>query len=89
MRLSRSEFLLTLAGAAPGVQSACTSRVEEWPESKPRGPSAVVIRPRKPLDSEDTFTPEEEKVISKGFRELRQGESVAWEDLKHELAARS
>ena len=38
MSLSRSEFLLTLAGAAAGVQSACTSRVEEWSESKPRGP---------------------------------------------------
>ena len=50
---------------------------------------AVVIRPQKPLDSEDTFTPEEEKVISKGFRQLRLGESVAWEDLKHEWAARS
>ncbi len=46
---------------------------------------AVVIRPRKPLDSEDTFTPEEERVISKGFRQLRQGESVDWKDLKDEL----
>ena len=46
---------------------------------------AVVIRPRKPLDSEDTFTPEEERVISKGFRQLRQGESVGWEDLKQSM----
>lgn len=46
---------------------------------------AVIISPRKRLDSEDTFTPEEERVISKGIRQLRQGESVDWEDLKDEL----
>jgi len=45
----------------------------------------VIIRPRKPLDSEDTFTPEEERVISKGIRQLRQGESVDWEDLKRSM----
>ena len=42
----------------------------------------VVIRPQKPLDPEDSFTPEEENVISKGFQQLRRGDSVDWEDLK-------
>ena len=45
----------------------------------------VVIRPQKPLDPEDSFTPEEEESISKGFRQLRQGEWVDWEDLKREM----
>ena len=45
----------------------------------------VVIRPQKPLDPEDSFTPEEEGSISRGFRQLRQDEWVDWEDLKREL----
>ena len=45
----------------------------------------VVIRPQKPLDPEDSFTPEEEESISKGFRQLRQGEWVNWEDLKQSV----
>ena len=45
----------------------------------------VVIQPQKPLDPEDSFTPEEEKSIAKGFRQLRQGEWVDWEDLKQSV----
>ena len=47
--------------------------------------SDIVIRPKRLVDLEDTLSPEEEKLVEKGFRELRQGKSVAWSELKDEL----
>jgi AbrB family looped-hinge helix DNA binding protein len=47
--------------------------------------SEIVIRPKRLVDIDDTLSPEEEKLVEQGFRELRQGKSVAWSVLKDEL----
>jgi len=44
-----------------------------------------VIRPKRLVDLDDTLSPEEQKLVEKGSRELRQGKSVAWSALKAEL----
>ncbi len=45
----------------------------------------IVIEPRRLVSPEDTLTPEEEKIVEKGFAQLKRGEYVTWEQLKHEL----
>ena len=45
----------------------------------------VVIKPKKLVDPEDTLTPDEEKAVARGFRQLKRGEYVDWEALKNEL----
>ena len=45
----------------------------------------IVITPSAMLDLEDTLTPEEEKLVRKGERQLRQGKYVLWDDLKKKL----
>lgn len=45
----------------------------------------IVIAPKRLVDPEDTLTPEEEKIVDKGFAQLKRGEYVTWEELKHEL----
>jgi len=45
----------------------------------------IVITPSAKLDLEDTLTPEEEKLVRKGERQLRQGKYVLWDDLKKKL----
>jgi len=45
----------------------------------------VVIRLKKLVDPEDTLTPDEEKAVERGFRQLKRGEYVDWEALKNEL----
>ena len=47
--------------------------------------SDIVIRPKRLVDLDDTLSPEEEQLVEKGFRELRQGKSVAWSALKDEM----
>ena len=47
--------------------------------------SVIVIRPKRLVDLDDALSPEEEKLVEKGFRELRQGKSAAWSALKDEL----
>ena len=47
--------------------------------------SDIVIRPKRLVDLDDTLSLEEEKLVEQGFRELRQGKSVAWSALKDEL----
>lgn len=47
--------------------------------------SVIVIRPKRLVDFDDTLSPEEEQLVERGFRELRQGSSVAWSALKDEL----
>ena len=46
----------------------------------------VVIKPKKLVDAEDVLTPEEEAIVRKGERQLRQGKSKPWSQIKHELA---
>ena len=45
----------------------------------------IVITPKRPVDPEDTLIPEEEKLVEKGFAQLKRGEYITWEELKHEL----
>jgi len=45
----------------------------------------IVIKPKRLVDVEDTLSPEEEKFVEQGFRELKRGESVLWRELKNEL----
>jgi len=47
--------------------------------------SDIVIRPKRLVDLADTLSPEEEKLVEEGFRELRAGKLVAWNELKDEL----
>jgi AbrB family looped-hinge helix DNA binding protein len=47
--------------------------------------SDIVIRPKRLVDSEDVLSPEEEELVERGFRQLKQGDYVAWKELKHEL----
>jgi AbrB family looped-hinge helix DNA binding protein len=46
----------------------------------------VVIKPKKLVDADDVLTPEEEAIVRKGERQLRQGKSKQWSQIKHELA---
>jgi AbrB family looped-hinge helix DNA binding protein len=46
----------------------------------------VVIKPKKPVEAEDVLRPEEEKIVRQGERQLRQGKSTPWRELKHALA---
>ena len=45
----------------------------------------ILIAPKRLVDLEDTLTPEEEKLVEKGFEQLKRGEYVTWEELKNEL----
>ena len=45
----------------------------------------IVINPSTMVDLEDTLTPEEEKLVRKGERQLKQGKYVLWDDLKKHL----
>jgi AbrB family looped-hinge helix DNA binding protein len=46
----------------------------------------VVIKPKKLVDADDVLTLEEEAVVRKGERQLRQGKSKPWSQIKHALA---
>ena len=46
----------------------------------------VVIKPKKLVDADDVLTPQEEAIVRKGERQLRQGKSKPWSQIKHELA---
>ena len=45
----------------------------------------IVIIPKRLVDSAEALSPEEERIVEKGFKQLRRGEYVTWEELKHEL----
>jgi len=45
----------------------------------------IVIKPKRLVDVEESLSPEEEKLVEKGFQQLKRGEVVAWKELKHEL----
>jgi len=47
--------------------------------------NTIVIKPKKLIDPEDVLTPEEEEIVARGFEQLKKGEYVTWEELKHEL----
>jgi len=45
----------------------------------------IVIKPKRLVDVEDTLSPEEEKLVDRGFMQLKRGDSVLWKELKDEL----
>jgi AbrB family looped-hinge helix DNA binding protein len=45
----------------------------------------IVIKPKRLVDVEDTLSPEEEKLVDQGFKQLKRGEFVLWKELKNEL----
>jgi len=45
---------------------------------------AAVLKPRD-VDGDDKLTPEEEKLVHRGEKQLRQGEYILWDDLKKKL----
>ena len=47
----------------------------------------IVIKPIKRVRNPrlETLTPEEERVVAKGLKQLREGDSLTWDQLKHEL----
>jgi AbrB family looped-hinge helix DNA binding protein len=45
----------------------------------------VIIKPKKVVDADDVLTPEEEKLVRKGEAQLKNGEHVAWDDVKTQL----
>lgn len=44
----------------------------------------AILRPRR-VDADDTLTPEEERLVRKGERQLKQGKYISWDDLKKKL----
>jgi AbrB family looped-hinge helix DNA binding protein len=48
--------------------------------------NTVVIKPKKLVDADDVLTPEEETLVREGERQLRQGKSKPWSQIKHALA---
>jgi hypothetical protein len=50
----------------------------------------LIFKLRGPSDKpEDGLTPEEEKVIARGFRQLRRGNYVTWDQLRDELGLKT
>lgn len=45
----------------------------------------IIITPKKLVDLEDTLTEEEEKLIEESVEQFKRGETIPWEQLKHEL----
>ena len=48
--------------------------------------NTVVIKPKKLVDADDVLTPAEEAIVREGERQLRQGKSKPWSQIKHDLA---
>jgi AbrB family looped-hinge helix DNA binding protein len=48
--------------------------------------NTVVIKPKKLVDADDLLTPEEEAIVREGERQLREGQSKPWSQIKHALA---
>ena len=46
----------------------------------------VVIKPKKLVEADDVLTPAEEAMVRQGERQLRQGKSKPWSQIKHALA---
>ena len=46
---------------------------------------AILLTPKKLVDSDDILTPEEERIVLRGEQQLRRGDYVSLEQLEHEL----
>ena len=47
--------------------------------------TGIVVKPKKPVDPDDTLTPAEEKIVLRGEEQLRCGEFVNLEELERDL----
>ena len=45
----------------------------------------ATLKPKRLVDADDILSPEEEKLVRKGERQLKEGKYVLWEDLKKKL----
>ena len=45
----------------------------------------ILIKPKRLVDMEDSLSPEEERLVKAGFKQLKNGEYIAWNELKHDL----
>ena len=48
--------------------------------------NGVLLKPKRMVDSDDTLTPEEAKIVRRGEAQLKRGRSKPWRDVKHALA---
>ena len=47
--------------------------------------NGVLIKPKRMIDSDDTLTPAEAKIVRRGEAQLKRGESKTWRVVKHAL----
>ena len=47
--------------------------------------NGVLIKPKRRIDSGDTLTPAEAKIVRRGEAELKRGESKPWREVKAAL----
>ena len=48
--------------------------------------NGVLIKAKRLVDSDDTLTPAEAKVVRRGEAQLKRGQSKSWRAVKHALA---
>jgi AbrB family looped-hinge helix DNA binding protein len=48
--------------------------------------NGVLIKPKRLVDSENTLTPAEEKIVRRGEAQLKRGESKPWSAVKRALS---
>lgn len=51
--------------------------------------TSITIKAKRTVDPEDTLTAQEEKIVARGFRQLRRGNSVAWDQPKNDLGLKT
>ncbi len=47
--------------------------------------NGVLIKPKRTVDTDDTLTPAEAKIVRRGEAQLKRGESKSWREVKHAL----
>jgi hypothetical protein len=48
--------------------------------------NGVLIKPKRKVDSDDTLSPKEAKIVRRGEAQLKRGESKPWRAVKHALS---
>ena len=47
--------------------------------------NAIVVKPKRVVDPDDVLTPEEAKRLRQSLKQMRQGKTRPWTQIKHEL----
>ena len=50
-----------------------------------RTKGGVLIKPRKPVEGDDVLSSADAKSLSRGLRQMKEGQTRAWEKIKNEL----